>query len=133
MIGLQADPTLRRSRRHRQAVMPLAWFTALVHGPSMAPTMRHGDRVLVRVVEDEAGGRSRGAGTAAGDVVVARFRSRPDLLVVKRVVRREGDGWWLAGDNPYGTDDSRTYGVADVVGRVVLRWWPRPRLITGRR
>jgi nickel-type superoxide dismutase maturation protease len=104
--------------------MPLAWFTALVHGPSMVPTMRHGDRVLVR------GGPGR---AAPGDVVVARFRSRPGLLVVKRVVRREADGWWLVGDNPYATDDSRAYGVADVVGRVVLRWWPRPRLITGRR
>jgi hypothetical protein len=58
-------------------------------------------------------------------VVVARFRSRPDLLVVKRVARPVGDGWWLLGDNPLVTDDSRAYGVADVMGRVVLRWWPR--------
>lgn len=108
--------------------MPLPWFVALVHGPSMAPTLRHGDRVLVR---GASGGGGRG--TAPGEVVVARFRSRPELLVVKRVARREGDGWWLAGDNPYGTDDSRAFGVADVVGRVVLRWWPRPRLITDRR
>jgi phage repressor protein C with HTH and peptisase S24 domain len=109
--------------------MPLAWFTALVHGPSMAPTVRHGDRVLVRGGAGGAAARH----VRAGDVVVARFRSRPDLLVVKRVVRRQGDGWWLAGDNPYGTDDSQAYGVADVFGRVLLRWWPRPRLITGRR
>jgi nickel-type superoxide dismutase maturation protease len=101
--------------------MPGAWFTALVSGPSMSPTLRHGDAILVR-----RGGRA----PVVGDVVVARFRSRPDLLVVKRVARREADGWWLVGDNTFVTDDSRAYGVADVTGRVVLRWWPRPRLVT---
>ena len=57
----------------------LPWFAVLVRGPSMAPTLRSGDALLVR-----RGGRIR-----AGDVVVARFRSRPDLLVVKRAVREE--------------------------------------------
>src|SRR5258706_16407075 len=98
------------------------WFAALVQGPSMAPTLRHGDAVLV----------SRRCPTRPGDVVVARFRSRPGLLVVKRVARAEGDGWWLVGDNPLVTDDSRSYGVADVVGRGVLRWWPRPRRLPRR-
>jgi hypothetical protein len=60
-------------------------------------------------------------------VVLARFRARPDLLVIKRVVRAEGDAWWLEGDNIVVTDDSRTYGVADVEARVVLRYWPHPR------
>jgi phage repressor protein C with HTH and peptisase S24 domain len=83
----------------------------------MAPTLRHGDMLLVR-----RGGRP----VRAGDVVVARFRARPDLLVVKRVARAEGDGWWLIGDNALVTDDSRAFGVADVLGRVLLRWWPRP-------
>jgi nickel-type superoxide dismutase maturation protease len=94
----------------------LPWYPVLVHGPSMAPTLRHGDAVLVR----------RTRRVRPGDVVVARFRGRPDLLVVKRVRRPEGTGWWLVGDNEFGTDDSRSYGVADVEGRVVLRWWPRP-------
>jgi len=92
----------------------------LVRGPSMVPTLRDGDAVLAR-----RGGRS----VRPGDVVLGRFRSRPDLLVVKRVVRREGTGWWLEGDNRLIEDDSRTYGVADVWARVVLRYWPRPRLL----
>jgi nickel-type superoxide dismutase maturation protease len=95
--------------------MRFPWFTALVSGPSMVPTLRPGDAVLV----------ARRGTTRPGDVVVARFRSRPELLVVKRVTRPEADGWWLTGDNPLVTDDSRAYGVADVMGRVVLRWWPR--------
>jgi phage repressor protein C with HTH and peptisase S24 domain len=84
----------------------------------MAPTLRDGDAVLAR----RGGRRPR-----PGDVVLGRFRSRPDLLVVKRVVRAEGSGWWLESDNGYVTDDSRAYGVADVDARVVLRWWPRLR------
>ncbi|GAA2362742.1 hypothetical protein Cme02nite_41590 [Catellatospora methionotrophica] len=97
----------------------LRWplFPVLVHGPSMAPTLRHGDMLLVR-----RGGRP----VRTGDVVVARFRSRPGLLVVKRVRRAQDGGWWLIGDNGLVTDDSRAYGVADVVGRVLCRYWPRP-------
>jgi nickel-type superoxide dismutase maturation protease len=91
-------------------------FGVLVQGPSMVPTLRHGDALLVR----------RGARIRPGDVVVARFRSRPELLVVKRAVRAQDGGWWLRGDNSLVTDDSRAYGVADVLGRVVLRYWPRP-------
>jgi phage repressor protein C with HTH and peptisase S24 domain len=89
----------------------------LVRGPSMAPTLRDGDCVL--------GWRS--ARTRVGDVVLARFRTRPDLLVVKRVIRAVDDAWWIQGDNEFVADDSRAYGVADVEARVVLRYWPRPR------
>lgn len=90
----------------------------LVTGPSMAPTLRHGDAVLVR-----RGGRA----VRPGDIVVAVFRSRPDLLVVKRAVRPTDGGWWVRGDNDLVTDDSRAHGVADVWGRVIARYWPRPR------
>ncbi|MFD6695686.1 S24/S26 family peptidase [Micromonospora sp. RV43] len=95
----------------------------LVTGPSMAPTLRHGDAVLVR---------TRGRPVRSGDVVVAVFRSRPDLLVVKRAVEPRDGGWWLRGDNEFVADDSRAYGVADVRGRVVARWWPRPGRVRGR-
>jgi len=92
---------------------------ARVTGPSMSPTVRHGDRLLVRRVRD--------AGTVrSGDVVLARFPSRPDLLVVKRVRRAVPGGHWVEGDNPLVTDDSRVFGTAVVVGRVVARISPRP-------
>lgn len=92
-------------------------FVVLVQGPSMVPTLRHGDALLV----------SRRAVVRPGDIVVARFRGRPDLLVVKRAVHPLDGGWWLEGDNSLVTDDSRAYGVADVIGRVLWRYWPRPR------
>jgi signal peptidase I len=85
----------------------------------MSPTVRSGDRLLVRRV------RSRDA-VRPGDVVLARFPARPDLLVVKRVVRAVPGGHWVQGDNPFVTDDSRAFGVAVVVGRVVGRVRPRP-------
>ena len=89
----------------------------LIRGPSMAPTLRDGDAVLAW-----KSGRVR-----PGDVVLARFRTRPDLLVVKRVVKAVDAGWWVEGDNEFVTDDSRVYGAADVVAHVFVRYWPRPR------
>jgi signal peptidase I len=83
-----------------------------VSGPSMAPTLRDGDIALVWL-----GGRVR-----PGDVVLARFRSRPDVYVVKRVSRPAEGGWLLASDNPYAGGDSASYGVAELLGRVLVRW-----------
>jgi nickel-type superoxide dismutase maturation protease len=99
--------------------LPTRWVLARVTGPSMSPTVRHGDRLLVhRVV--------RGARVRAGEVVLARFPARPELLVVKRVARVLAGSAWVLGDNPLVTDDSRSFGDAVVVGRVVARLWPRP-------
>jgi nickel-type superoxide dismutase maturation protease len=96
-----------------------AWALARVTGPSMSPTVRSGDRLLVRRL-------TPGAPVSPGAVVLARFPARPDLLVVKRVRRAVAGGHWVEGDNPLVTDDSRAYGLAVVVGRVVARLWPRP-------
>ena len=83
----------------------------------MSPTVRSGDRLLVRRVRPPDAVRP------------GRRRARPlprppDLLVVKRVRRAVPGGHWVEGDNPFGTDDSRAYGVAVVVGRVVARAGP---------
>jgi phage repressor protein C with HTH and peptisase S24 domain len=86
----------------------------------MAPTLTDGDALLVL----------RGARARPGDVVVARFRARPGLLVVKRAVREQDGGWWIQGDNEFVADDSRAYGVADLIGRVLVRYWPRPRRLS---
>ena len=98
----------------------LPWQRVLVVGPSMAPTLRSGDAVVVH-----RGGRIR-----SGDVVLARFRSMPDRMVVKRAVRPVDGGWELASDNPFAGGDSAVHGIADVHGRALLRlrrgWWPGP-------
>ena len=85
-----------------------------ISGPSMVPTLRSGDHVLVRY----------GAEITTGDVVLARYRSLPDRYVVKRTLEREDGGWLVASDNPFAGGDSATHGVADVVGKVILRLRP---------
>lgn len=88
-----------------------------VVGPSMVPTLRTGDVVLVRY----------GTAPRPNDLVLVRWPARPDQLSVKRAVRRDGAGWHVEGDNPFASTDSRTLGAAEVVGVVRLRLWPRPR------
>lgn len=98
--------------------MPAPYFPVLVHGPSMAPTLRHGDALLVR----------RHARIHPGDVVVVRFPGEKGLFV-KRARHPAHGGWWVEGDNTLASDDSRKYGTAEVVGRVLARYWPRPRFL----
>lgn len=91
---------------------------AVVRGPSMTPTLREGDRLLVRY----------GVPVRPGDVVVARHPLQQDLLLVKRAVGRRDGGWWLLGDNPYSEGDSRLFGAVPgelVLARAVARYRPR--------
>ena len=93
----------------------------------MLPTLREGDRLLVRY----------GACPRPGDLVVARFAD--GTLTVKRAVeerhtRSGGIGWWLVSDNPGEGVDSRHRGPVaqeQVLAVVRLRLWPSPRV--GRR
>jgi phage repressor protein C with HTH and peptisase S24 domain len=61
-----------------------------------------------------------------GPSMAPALRSGADLLVVKRAVHPQDGGWWVRGDNEFVQDDSRAYGVADVIGRVLIRYYPRP-------
>ena len=91
---------------------------ARVHGRSMLPTLRAGDRLLVRY----------DVPPRAGQVVVVRF---PDgTLAVKRATVRDGAGWWVERDNPREGTDSATVGTIpdpDVLAVALGRVWPRPR------
>jgi nickel-type superoxide dismutase maturation protease len=83
-----------------------------VIGPSMEPSVRNGQTWLCTM------GRVR-----PGHVVVFREPGRPELLSTKRVIRRQGHGWWVEGDNPAASRDSRNFGpVAPAEIRGVLRW-----------
>jgi hypothetical protein len=86
----------------------------------MEPTLREGDRLLVRYA----------ATAAPGDVVVALF---PDgVVAVKRVLADEpqasGDAAWLLGSDNLAAPGARRAPVRKdaVLGVVRLRVWPRP-------
>lgn len=111
-----------------------AYLVAIVRGPSMSPTYREGDRLLVRRVGPAA--------VRPGDVVVLTVPAGPVVdeieLMVKRVAAMPGDpvpdgipvGERLVppgrlvvlGDNPHASYDSRRAGYFDastLVGVVV--------------
>lgn len=90
---------------------------ALVRGRSMEPTLREGDRLLVRYA----------AVPRPGDLAVVRFAD--GVVAVKRLDHHGADGWWVSRDNPAEGRDSWTAGAVpddEVLARVRLRLWPRP-------
>lgn len=87
-------------------------------GPSMEPTMRNGDWWFVR----------RTRRLRPGDAALMVHPRRPEALVVKRLVRRDPEGWWVLGDNAEMSEDSRQFGPVPqdlIVGRLVRRYGPR--------
>jgi phage repressor protein C with HTH and peptisase S24 domain len=43
-----------------------------------------------------------------GQVVVVR---RPSMPIIKRIKRRDADGFWVEGDNKTQSTDSRVFGI----------------------
>lgn len=102
----------------------MRWWALEVSGPSMAPTLRHGDWLMAR----------RRTRIRVGDIVVARRPDRPGVLIVKRVARISAEGYWLVGDNPLASDDSAVFGsVPQVEAKVLFRYRPRPTWLARRR
>lgn len=96
------------------------WGLAVVRGRSMEPTLRGGDRLLVRY----------SAARRVGRVAVVRFDD--GVVAVKRLSLHDADGWWVSRDNPAEGRDSWSAGpVTDqsVLGIATARLWPRPRLL----
>ncbi|MXM68358.1 nickel-type superoxide dismutase maturation protease [Streptomyces sp. HUCO-GS316] len=108
-------PELSQETERGRAVQPFGRFE--VTGPSMVPTLYHGDWLLVR-----QGGRIK-----PGDIVVLRHPFQQDLLIVKRAVQRREGGWWVLADNPFAGSDSNDYGIVPdelMLGAVRFRYRP---------
>lgn len=71
-----------------------------VFGESMAPTLRHGQKIVVIRADDYA----------VGDIVVAWHENKE---LIKRVVRVQNGSYWLEGDNLANSTDSRHFGWID--------------------
>lgn len=92
----------------------------------MEPTLRDGDRLLIRYAGVPTPGR------------LAVVRLPPEVdgtrrpVAVKRLSRPVEDGWWVERDNPSEGVDSWLVGAIpapDVVALVLVRLWPRPSLL----
>lgn len=84
-------------------------------GPSMEPTLSNGEWWVA----------CRTRRLRPGQVVLLTHPLRPDLQVVKRLVRETPDGWWVEGDNPGSSDDSRSFGAVSselIRGRLWFRY-----------
>ena len=86
----------------------------------MQPTLEPGDRVLVRRL-------GRKTSPCLGSVVVAWHPHRSGLRLIKRLSRVDSTGFWVLGDNPAESTDSRQLGavpanllIGEVVGRLPL-------------
>ncbi len=65
--------------------------------------------------------------------MLVRWPQRPGVLSVKRAVGRHGQGWWVLGDNPAASTDSRHLGTATPIAVVLARLSPRPRIQRAKR
>ncbi len=109
-------PELSQETERGPSVLPFG--VVEVTGPSMVPTLYHGDQLVVQY----------GARIRPGDVLVLRHPFQQDLLIVKRATDRREGGWWVLADNPYAGSDSNDYGVVPdelILGRVRFRYRPR--------
>ncbi|MDP9404579.1 MAG: nickel-type superoxide dismutase maturation protease [Actinomycetota bacterium] len=88
-----------------------------VHGDSMLPSLRPGERLLV----------VRANRARPGQLVVVRDPRSPHRTLVKRVAAMEGGRAQVTGDNAAASTDSAVFGPVPVVGRVVYRYHPADR------
>ena len=61
-----------------------------------------------------------------GDIVVARSPEKPDLKIIKRIIKQNSQGqYWLQGDNGSHSRDSRHFGWVTgelIEGRMTCRF-----------
>lgn len=120
------------------AWLVLPWIVA---GRSMEPALCHGDRVLVDLWTYRQ--RAPRIGELVlfegpdGEMMVKRFALLPSharLLPGHWGPTETVDAYWLLGDNPGSSRDSRGFGLVPakrIRGRVILRYWPLAGSVSG--
>jgi nickel-type superoxide dismutase maturation protease len=90
----------------------------------MSPTLAPGERVLFDRLAYQIGEPQ------IGDIVLARHPLKPGLRLTKRVAAAGPEGYFLLGDNPEGSTDSRQMGPFrrdDILAKAWLVYWPPER------
>jgi signal peptidase I len=116
---------------------------SVVVGSSMAPTLQHGDLILVDVWSYRQRSPRPGeivlfSGPLPGGAHLLKRVSRPqergkagfDAALWREGSGRPGSSLWLVGDNPESSVDSREFGLVPeekVKGRAFFRYWPLSR------
>ncbi|GGV79030.1 S26 family signal peptidase [Streptomyces gelaticus] len=117
MREMPGAPELAQGQHGRGLAARVPFQVVEVTGPSMVPTLHHGDWLLVQY----------GATVRPGDVVILRHPFQQDLLVVKRAAERRRGGWWVLADNSFAGGDSTDYGAVPeefVLARAWVRYRP---------
>ena len=89
----------------------------------MLPLLPPGSRVVAVPVKPESV-------LQAGDIVAARRPDRPSVEIIKRIHSLVAPGqYFLTGDNPDESTDSRHFGpvsVDQITALIRWRYWPLP-------
>jgi nickel-type superoxide dismutase maturation protease len=87
----------------------------LVEGDSMLPNLKNGDGVLINPDEK----------VSVGDIVLAKHPFKKSVIILKRLSEIDENGnYFLVGDNPSESTDSRTFGAISakhILGKAVCR------------
>jgi nickel-type superoxide dismutase maturation protease len=87
----------------------------LIEGDSMLPTLKSGEVILINPRAD----------LCVGDIVLARHPYKKSVKMVKRIEQILPDErYFLIGDNPAASTDSRTFGAVSlkyILGKAVAR------------
>ncbi len=127
VFGALAAGHFRFRERSRLDRIVRSWAARVaIEGPSMEPTIAAGDWLLV----DPLAYAERTPDV--DDLVLATDPRDDGLVLIKRVVSVDPDGWLrLEGDDPMRSTDSRVFGAVDprsVSGAPWFRYWPPRRI-----
>ncbi len=122
--GKRSSASGSQSRALR--AFPCALEIVAIEGDSMSPTYARGDWLLVRHIRPSARPRVK-----VGQVLLVERIDQPGPLLIKRLTDIRGDSpnrhyptYWVEGDNPELSQDSRKWGALDgeeIVGKVLFR------------
>ena len=86
-----------------------------VEGDSMLPDLKNGDGILI----------NPDAQIVAGDILLAKHPFKKSVVILKRLAEIDENGnYFLVGDNPSESSDSRTFGAISakhILGKAVCR------------